>query len=131
MKQRASIGFLLIGMATACHRIPAAPDDAFDQQEKLFTGQHSRIIEAAGRALVQSQVEAERQYLSYDGATVIIAHPASSPSATGSVVVRLKEVGSDDTSVGVQIKRSLLPLPADRIALASKIMSTIAEVHDK
>jgi hypothetical protein len=130
-RRLAVAAMLVLAATSACHRVPMTPDEPFDQSEKIFTGQYSRIVEAAGHAMVDAQLTAERQFQTYDGATFIVAHPASSPTSVGSVVVRLKEVGSDDTSVGVQIKRSLLALPADRAALADKILSTIAQTHDK
>jgi hypothetical protein len=74
---------------------------------------------------------AERQFQTCDGATVIVGHPANSPEATGSVVARVKEVGFDDTSVGLRIRKSLLQPSADRAALASKTFRSTAVIKAK
>jgi hypothetical protein len=131
MNRLVSFGLFFVMLANAgCRSLPAA-DDSFDKSEKSFTGQHSRIIEAASKALTEAQILPERQFQTYDGATVIVAHPAASPAATGSLMVRLKEVGFDDTSVTVQIQKTLMPSPSDRTALASRIFNAIASAQTK
>lgn len=125
-RRTAAVALLTVALA-ACHRVPLTAEDPFDQTEKRVFGQHSLIVESAVRALSEAKMQTERQFITYDGGTVIVAHPVDAPSSVGSVVVQLKEVGSDETSVSVKVRRSLSPTTTDGSALASKILGSIGD----
>ncbi len=63
-------------------------------------------VEAAQQSLASSGIQMERQVQRGDGVWMIVGHPATQPVDSGSIIIELKESGSEDTTVGLHSRRS-------------------------
>ncbi len=119
-----------LSLASGCHMQSGVPD-SFTSDEVVITGPTSTIMEATERALAESEFVTERRLMLQDGVVLIFAHPAEKATDLGSIRVRVKEAGLDDTNVRMEVRSSLYTSAAESKTVSSRTLAKIRAIVSK